>query len=85
MIAELFIDERSGAVVQLDYKNLRNNMQLQSITSQDIISLGQDVLIIRRKGSYAVKAIRGQLLPILHPPQRKKRLRCFSGKNSASF
>lgn len=47
VIEDIFIDEHSGAIVQLDYKNLRNNMQLQSIASQDIISLGQDVLIIK--------------------------------------
>ena len=49
VIEDIFIDEPSGAIVQLDYKNLRNNMQLQSIASQDIISLGQDVLIIKER------------------------------------
>ena len=72
MIAELFIDERSGAVVQLDYKNLRNNMQLQSITSQDIISLGQDVLIIREERQLRRQGHSGSITSNPAPATAKK-------------
>ena len=72
VIAELFIDERSGAVVQLDYKNLRNNMQLQSITSQDIISLGQDVLIIREERQLRRQGHSGSITSNPAPATAKK-------------
>lgn len=47
MVGEIFFNEKNGAIIRLEYKDLRSNMQLQSIDSQDIISLGQDVLFVK--------------------------------------
>lgn len=47
MVGEIFFNEKNGALVRLEYKDLRNNMQFQSIDSQEIISLGQDVLFVK--------------------------------------
>lgn len=47
MVEDLCIDDRSGEIIELEYKAVRNNMKLERIKNQDIISLGQDVIIIR--------------------------------------
>ncbi len=56
LIADLFFDEKNGSIVRMDYKDLHNDMELQSIDSREIISLGQDVLFVKDRRQAHAKA-----------------------------
>jgi uncharacterized protein YrrD len=71
MIADIFFDEKSGAIMRLEYKDLHNDMRLQSLDSKEIISLGQDVLFMKERRQAHSKAL-NQSVPAALPPRFMK-------------
>lgn len=82
MVEDFCIDDRSGEIIELEYKAVRHDMRLEKIKIQDIVSLGQDVVIIQEGRQIQRTNCGGEAgaLSAALPPQKKQGAVLFKQK-----